>query len=373
MSSRPVMLNKRALLKKVLGWSALGAAASSAGWSGVAEAAAASKVLALTQPAVMTPKSQTAAMLAVARAGQRLVAAGERGVVLLSDDQGTTWRQAPVPARASLTALQFVDDRHGWALGHLGVILRTQDGGATWTKLMDGRQLVKLYEQAAQGLTDAAAAKAAEDYVGLLEDDGPDKPWLGLHFTDAQNGIVVGAYNLALRTRDGGNTWQPISFQLPNPKSLHLYGVKALGNTVVIVGEQGLLMRSDDGGATFTTMPSAYKGTWFGLVIVGEGDWLVYGLRGTAYRTTDRGATWQPVATHVSVTLSSGLRLKDGRVVLVTQNGDVLVSDAALASFERRGLPLGAPVADATEAPDGALVVASLRGPLRTSLGPAAR
>jgi len=372
MSGRPLMLNKRALLKQMLGWGALGAVASSVTWPGGVQAASVAKVLALTQPAVMSPKSQTAAMLAVARAGQRLVAAGERGVVLLSDDQGNTWRQAATPARASLTAVQFVDDKRGWALGHLGVILRTQDGGATWTKQLDGRELVKLYEQAAQGLSDNAA-KAAEDYVGLLADDGPDKPWLGLHFSDAQHGIVVGAYNLALRTADGGATWQPLSFALPNPKSLHLYGVKVVGNTVVIVGEQGLLMRSDDGGATFTAMPSAYKGTWFGLVVLGESDWLVYGLRGTAYRSTDRGTSWQAVNTAVSVTLSSGLRLKDGRVVLVTQNGDVLVSDATAANFERRGLPLGAPVADATEAADGALVVASLRGPLRTSLGPVAR
>jgi photosystem II stability/assembly factor-like uncharacterized protein len=285
--------------------------------------------------------------------------------VLLSDDQGSSWRQAPTPARASLTALQFVDDQRGWALGHLGVILHTRDGGATWTKQMDGLQLVPLFKQAAQHLPEA---QAAQDYVQLLSDDGPDKPWLSLHFTDAQHGIVVGAYNLALRTTDGGATWQPLSFALPNPKSLHLYGVKVLGNTVVIVGEQGLLMRSEDGGASFTALSSPYKGTWFGLVVLGDADWLAYGLRGTAFRTTDRGASWQPVATHVSVTLSSGLRLKDGRVLLVTQNGDVLVSGATALNFERRGLPLGAPVADATEAADGTLVVASLRGPLRTSL-----
>ncbi len=360
------MLNKRAFLGGLLGAGALGLGG---GWPAAARAASA-QVLALTQASVMTPKAQTSAMLAITRAGQRLVAGGERGVVLLSDDQGNAWRQAPTPARASLTALQFVDDQRGWALGHLGVILHTRDGGATWTKQMDGLQLVPLFQQAAQRLPEA---QAAQDYVQLLSDDGPDKPWLGLHFTDAQHGIVVGAYNLALRTADGGATWQPLSFALPNPKSLHLYSVKVLGNTVVIVGEQGLLLRSDDGGASFTAMASSYKGTWFGLVVLGEFDWLAYGLRGTAFRTTDRGATWQPVATNVSVTLSSGLRLKDGRVLLVTQNGDVLVSDATAANFERRGLPLGAPVADATEAADGALVVASLRGPLRTSLGAASR
>jgi hypothetical protein len=34
---------------------------------------------------------------------------------------------------------------------------------------------------------------------GLVQ-DGPDKPFLGLHFADAKRGWVVGAYGLALAT-----------------------------------------------------------------------------------------------------------------------------------------------------------------------------
>ena len=56
-------------------------------------------------------------MLAVATVGNRLVAAGERGIVLLSDDGGASWRQARVPVSVSLTALQFVDGRTGRVRG----------------------------------------------------------------------------------------------------------------------------------------------------------------------------------------------------------------------------------------------------------------
>jgi photosystem II stability/assembly factor-like uncharacterized protein len=323
--------------------------------------AAAPRFAALEQPAVMSPRATGAAMLAVARAGRRLVAGGERGVVLLSDDDGATWRQARTPVRTSLTALQFVDDRHGWAVGHLGVVLHSADGGASWTKQLDGLRLGPLF------------GRAGSDLAGPLADDGPDKPWLGVHFTDARRGLIVGAYNLAMQTNDGGATWQPMSDRLPNPKGLHLYGVQRRGASVFIVGEQGLLLRSDDGGERFTALASPYKGTWFGVVPLADDDWLAYGLRGTAHRTTDRGAHWQPLRTDAAVTLSAGLRRPDGRVLLVTQNGDVLLSDAALQRFERRGLPLGAPVADAVLAADGALVVASLRGPLRTVIEAASR
>ncbi|MDP2022176.1 MAG: hypothetical protein Q8L16_14910, partial [Hydrogenophaga sp.] len=60
-------------------------------------AVAAQAPAALSRPALMSPKALGAAMLAVTRAGSRLVAVGERGTVLLSDDHGQHWRQAAVP------------------------------------------------------------------------------------------------------------------------------------------------------------------------------------------------------------------------------------------------------------------------------------
>src|SRR5688572_16714729 len=73
----------------------------------------------LSEPALQSPKALGAAMLAVTRAGHRLVAVGERGTVLLSDDAGASWRQARVPVQVTLTAVRFVDERTGWAAGHL--------------------------------------------------------------------------------------------------------------------------------------------------------------------------------------------------------------------------------------------------------------
>ena len=79
----------------------------------------------LERSALPSAKAERAVLLGLARAGQRLVAVGERGIVLLSDDNGQRWRQAQVPVSVSLTAVQFVDDRRGWAVGHLGVVLHS--------------------------------------------------------------------------------------------------------------------------------------------------------------------------------------------------------------------------------------------------------
>lgn len=74
-----------------------------------------------TVPAVQAGNATQATMLAAGWAGERVVAVGDHGVVLLSDDQGRQWRQArSVPLSTPLTGVSFVDARHGWAVGHWG-------------------------------------------------------------------------------------------------------------------------------------------------------------------------------------------------------------------------------------------------------------
>src|SRR5690606_41807757 len=63
-------------------------------------------------------------------AGDRLVAVGEFGHVVLSDDRGATWRQATsVPTQATLTGVTFIGEDIGIAVGHNGTILPTTDAG----------------------------------------------------------------------------------------------------------------------------------------------------------------------------------------------------------------------------------------------------
>src|SRR6185369_10757001 len=85
---------------------------------------------AANQPSEIAPLASSSLLLDLALAGNRMVAVGERGHVLLSDDQGATWRQAKsVPTRVMLTAVFFVDADYGWAVGHDETILNTVDGG----------------------------------------------------------------------------------------------------------------------------------------------------------------------------------------------------------------------------------------------------
>ena len=83
--------------------------------------------------AVASDMASKALLLDVARAGSRLTAVGEFGHVLLSDDNGDSWRQAAsVPTRNTLVGVTFIDNQTGFAVGHAATILKTTDGGG-WT------------------------------------------------------------------------------------------------------------------------------------------------------------------------------------------------------------------------------------------------
>lgn len=323
-------------------------------------AAQATPPAALGEPAIVTPKALGAATLAVARAGQRLVAVGERGTVLWSDDGGVRWQQARVPVQATLTSVHFADAHTGWAAGHLGVILKTEDGGRSWTQQLDGVQA------AAALLAAAGVDERAQRQARRFIDEGPDKPFFDIEVIDAQRAIAVGAYGLAFATRDGGAHWVPLPTAAANVRSLHLYGARALGDQWVIAGEQGLLLRSNDGGVSFMALTSPYKGSFFGLLATRSGALLAYGLRGSVYRSADVGSSWDKVELGTPVTLQAGLERAPGELVLLGQTGELFTSRDDGRSFTRAAPPAGPlPAAGLSAAPDGAWVIASLRGTRR--------
>jgi photosystem II stability/assembly factor-like uncharacterized protein len=327
----------------------------------------------LAQPAQIAPRAAQSVMLAVARAGDRLVAVGERGIAVVTDDNGAHWRQARVPVSVTLTALCFVSPREGWAVGHGGVVLHTQDGGEQWTLQLEGKRAAQIALAAtvaaeSAGQPDAAKRKQAAQ---RLVADGPDKPLFDVRFADAQNGLVVGAYGLAFATQDGGRSWKSLMGAIDNPRGMHLYSIAARGDEWFVVGEQGTVLRSEDGGQRFARLASPYQGTFFGALTGSAGEFVVFGLRGNAFWSADSGKTWQRIATDGQSTLTAGARLADGALVLMDESGRVLLSRDAGKHFEALAVPGGAPLAGVAQASDGRLMVGGVRGLASIALGKA--
>lgn len=316
----------------------------------------------LTLPAVNSARAMRAPLNALAMAGKRLVTAGQRGHILYSDD-GKNWTQAVVPVSSDLTALSFPTPQQGWAVGHEGVILHTVDGGASWRKQIDGIQvaelLLKHYGKSANN-ADPKAQRLRQD-AEIFAAQGADKPFLDVWFEDDKKGFVIGAFNMILRTEDGGQNWTPWLDRVDNPKALHLYAIRPASGALFIAGEQGLVLKYDPAQQRFAHVQLPYQGTLFG--IIGTPDMtLVFGLRGNAYRSTDGGAQWEKVDTGVSAGIASGVVRADGSVVLVSQVGQVLLSTDNGASLKRVKVNVAAPAFAVVETSNGTVALAGLGG-----------
>lgn len=316
----------------------------------------------LELPARQSKTPSESVIASLASAGTRLIAVGARGHILWSDQGGEGWRQASVPVSSDLTAVQFVDHRQGWAVGHDGVILHSQDGGESWDLQLDGYRVAKLIETLAEGLDPDRQGGLLGDLMFSAE-QGVDQSLLALHFSDAQHGIVVGANNLVLQTSDGGQHWTVISHQVENPRGLHLYGVQEAFGSLFIVGEQGFIVKKDAVSSLFKPVTSPYQGSWFGVLGRPE-SLLVYGLRGNTWITNDGGDTWQQSELDSSLAVTAMSVIAGSELAAVTLGGEVFHSQNGGHSFEHVEVDQRYPFfAVAPSAEDG-LVVAGISGVL---------
>lgn len=329
----------------------------------------------LDRPALQSSRAPMSVMLAVTRADKRIVAVGERGIALWSDDEGKTWQQAQVPVSVSLTNVRFADAKHGWAVGHSGVVLRSDDGGATWRKQLDGVQAAQLMLAAAKaGLPGAGRdAGTAVGNAERLVKEGPGKPFLDVYAFDAQTALIVGAFGLAFTTQDGGTTWAPALDRLDNPQGKHLYAITAQGTRYVIAGEMGAVLSSTDSGHSFTPLTTPYEGSYFGALESAPGSMVVYGLRGNVFWSDDAGAHWQKSVLGTTGTITAGLRLASGKLVLLDDGGRVLVSDDGGRHFTLAPVPQAAPYTGVVQTSDGSLVLSGVRGMTRVAFDGSAK
>lgn len=313
--------------------------------------------------AMRSPLAARSPLTGIARAGDRLVAVGARGHILVSDDVGKGWTQVPVPVSVDLTAVHFPTAQQGWAVGHCGVVLHSGDGGRTWERQLDGKQAAALtlaaYEKrAADG--DREARRVLEEAKRLVAEGGV-RPFLDVWFEDERTGFVVGAYGLILRTADGGRSWDPWLERVENPSAFHLYSVRGAGGEVFIAGEQGLLLRLDRKVERFLPLSTGYPGTFFGA-LVRPGSILVFGLRGNAFASADGGRSWVKSQTGVETGLEGGTVMPDGRIVLVSHGGQIIVSADDGKTFSPIRLGSGAPLAAVVAAGRGVVAVAGSAG-----------
>jgi photosystem II stability/assembly factor-like uncharacterized protein len=237
-----------------------------------------------------------------ARIGNRVVAVGDRGYIVYSDSNGESWTRAQTPANIPmLTSVTFTDGKTGWAVGHDAVILKTADEGKTWTQ--------------------AFSAPTEQ------------KPLMDILFVTADSGYAIGAYGAFYETVDGGKTWNP---RKATEDDKHLNAIIKLGDSkLLIVGEAGTILKSEDAGKTWAKIESPYKGSYFGAIQANDGSVIIHGLRGRIYRSDATLANWKQVENASTASLMGSTKLPDGAIVLAGLAGTVLVSRDNGATFNK--------------------------------------
>jgi photosystem II stability/assembly factor-like uncharacterized protein len=345
--------------------------------SGACAAATYNRPAVLDLPAASSSRCLQGVLLGIAKAGDRLVAVGERGCIIYTDDAGRSWKQARSPVSVTLTAVDFPSPLQGWAAGHLGVVLHTTDGGATWGTQLDGIAAARLrLNQVASSsaisaphmpTTPDARGSALEAAQELVE-DGPDKPFLSIHFENERAGLVVGAYGLAYRTADAGKTWEPWQDHIDNPDGQHLYAIFSRVGSLLLVGEQGYLARSKDGGVRFVRQKTSYSGTLFGVETEDGLHLVAYGLRGNASYSPDGGDTWEVLDTGVNGAIDGSCVLREGQYALVTDRGELLISMNRGRTLRAVPVEHAFPFSGIVQAADGTLVAVGARGASRLNV-----
>jgi photosystem II stability/assembly factor-like uncharacterized protein len=320
----------------------------------------------LDLPAILAKAPARVFLDAVAPAGARLVAVGEHGVVIYSDDTGVSWHQAKVPVDVLLTAVAFATPMDGWASGHFGVILHTGDGGITWQKQIDGREVDQLAVRAAQVATaehsTQPTAPLAEKRAARFLDEGPDKPFLAIQVLSSNAAIVVGAYRMAERTSDGGRTWQDMSLDVGDPLSHNLYDITQAGTDFYIACETGLVFRSVDQGQTFPEVSPTGDATLFGILGTRDGGVFTFGVAGSAYLSHDGGTTWKAISVGTQSSLVAGIVLKSGAILLASESGTLYISYDNGQSFGLLPQIIPMAIAGLAQANTGAVAVVGSRG-----------
>jgi len=249
---------------------------------------------------VATPMTEPGTAVAFANSST-VVVMGNLFRAMRSTDAGETWAAGSgFFGASSQFRLRFASPTVGLAVSAIGgLTLRTDDGGATWTRVGGGTLDEQVIGMAASpsgtvvlaGSLDrdllrsadggATWARAPGSYPGQFRFQKPS-------FATEQRVIAMRPAGQIALSLDAGQTWNTRYDQLG--QVLLADTTMASADIGLVVGNNGLILRSNDGGSSWTAVAS---GTTLPLKSVGCLTATVCLAGGGVFlRSTDAGNTW---------------------------------------------------------------------------------
>lgn len=199
-------------------------------------------------------------------------AVGSQGTVLHTEDGGDSWVNRPVGEDVILNDVTFMGEKRGWAVGEFGRIYHTRDGGRSWVK--------------------------QQSPIEVSFISGESRNLFRLLFPDSRAGWAFGLDGVILRTQNG-ERWEVVRQDGVSPeyaKRHHLFSASVFGGKKWAVGERGTLLVAAIGDDHWK--PAGLRippVTLNGIAFSPDGFGLIVGNRGLILRTEDGGKEWKQI------------------------------------------------------------------------------
>jgi len=111
-------------------------------------------------------------------------------------------------------------------------------------------------------------------------------------FSDANTGIVVGQNGVILKTKDGGNSWFTVETEI---KETFFSVSVADKNTMYVCGSNGTIIKSMDIGTTWKQLNTPTTKYLLKVIAITKDKVFAFGEDGIIIKTTDGGNSWQNI------------------------------------------------------------------------------
>ena len=107
------------------------------------------------------------------------------------------------------------------------------------------------------------------------------------------------------------------------------------GRTTYLVGEIGMIAKSNDFGKHWNQLDEIYQGSFFDIARTNKGNLLVAGLRGHIFRSLQNGTPWQTSPTNSTALLNDIVLADENKIFVLGNNGVLLESTDDGLSFKQ--------------------------------------
>ncbi|MGA2669762.1 MAG: T9SS type A sorting domain-containing protein [Ignavibacteria bacterium] len=271
----------------------------------------------------------------------------------LGTDTVFSWRYVQTLVSYYITSVFFYDSMSGWATHGNGGVLRTKDSGFNWDSTnfnvggpMNGVFFINKSTGWVAGIAGMIRKSTNGGVDWLIQDfSGYSGYYTSVHFFNENTGIVAGSknstYAYVIKTTNGGNNWSE-KYISTTPQYSELTRQWWINNDTGWIGGYNILLRTTDGGETFTDYFNSIPPTSNGLnveddlvFVNNETGWICGSNIDSKniYKTTNAGVNWifqdNPVASQyypqingiIFITSDTGWASSYAGMLIVTTNG----------------------------------------------------